>query len=49
MRSGPQTKLGAVGIGEDVGARAQALADDVEKHVGRLDDGGRNRVVAGLQ
>ena len=26
----------------------QALADDVEEHVGELDDGGRNRVVAGL-
>ena len=39
---GPETKLGTVRVGEDVGARAQALADDVEKHVGRLDDRRRN-------
>ena len=45
---GPEAKLGAVRIGEDVGPCAQAFADDVEEHVGRLDDRRRNGFIAGF-
>ncbi len=44
---GPQAQLLAVQVGEHVGASAQGLADHVEEHPGRLDDVGRNGLVAG--
>ena len=43
----PQTQLLAVHVGEHVGAPAQRFADDVEEYAGRLDDLGRNGLVAG--
>ena len=45
---GAQAQLVTVDIGENVGARAQALADAVEEHVRRLDHGRRHRLMAGF-
>ena len=43
----PQAQLLAVHVGEHVGAPAQRLADDIQEDAGRLDDLGRNGLVAG--
>ena len=43
---GPQTELVAGEIGENVSAAPDRLADLVEENVGRLDDRGRNLLVA---
>ena len=44
---GAQAQFLAVGIGEDIGAVPYRLADPVEEHFGGLDDGRRDRLVAG--
>ena len=44
-----QAQLGAVGIDEHVGARAQALADHVEEQLRRLDHRRRDALVAGTR
>ena len=43
---GAQTKLVAVGIDEDVGSPAQGFAHGVEEWTRRLDDRGRNLLIA---
>src|SRR5690606_7300651 len=44
----PQAEFAAIRIGEDIGARTQALADDIEEDIRRLDDRGRNGLIARL-